>query len=138
MIARVINLALLTALVIAIPLSHMALSKRKKAATKKAAKVDICHFQGPTAGPHIGPFFPYPQVPLGWRRVRISRSAAAAHLLKHFDCTDFVMLDSGEECRCPCLENCVKVRDECLAAGGDVATCAAEAERCREACETDS
>ena len=23
----------------------------------------------PTAWPYIGPFYPYPQVPLGWRRV---------------------------------------------------------------------
>jgi hypothetical protein len=25
----------------------------------------------PTAWPYIGPFYPYPQVPLGWRRVSL-------------------------------------------------------------------
>ena len=26
----------------------------------------------PTAWPYIGPFYPYPQVPLGWRKVTLS------------------------------------------------------------------
>ena len=45
MFARIVNLVLLTALVIAIPLSHVALSKNK-VMKKKAAppKVEICHF----------------------------------------------------------------------------------------------
>jgi hypothetical protein len=25
----------------------------------------------PTAWPYIGPFYPYPQVPLGWRKVTL-------------------------------------------------------------------
>ncbi len=29
------------------------------------------HQYSPTAWPYIGPFYPYPQVPLGWRKVML-------------------------------------------------------------------
>ena len=35
------------------------------------ASVTYPHQYSPTAWPYIGPFYPYPQVPLGWRKVQL-------------------------------------------------------------------
>ena len=35
------------------------------------ASVTYPHQYSPTAWPYIGPFYPYPQVPLGWRKVKL-------------------------------------------------------------------
>ena len=34
----------------------------------------------PTAWPYIGPFYPYPQVPLGWRKVQLEWDDGWWHL----------------------------------------------------------
>ena len=85
MFSRVVNLILLTALVIAIPLSHVALSKKKAAQKKKAPpKVEICHF---------------PEDGDGGRVIRVSSRAVDAHVAKHGDCRTFVVYDTGG-CTC--------------------------------------
>ena len=41
------------------------------AASPNYAAVQYPSQYSPTAWPYIGPFYPYPQVPLGWRRVSL-------------------------------------------------------------------
>ncbi len=41
------------------------------AAYPNYAAVSYPHQYSPTAWPYIGPFYPYPQVPLGWRKVTL-------------------------------------------------------------------
>jgi hypothetical protein len=41
------------------------------AASPNVAAVQYPTQYSPTAWPYIGPFYPYPQVPLGWRRVSL-------------------------------------------------------------------
>ena len=41
------------------------------AAYPNYAAVTYPHQYSPTAWPYIGPFYPYPQVPLGWRKVML-------------------------------------------------------------------
>ena len=119
MFARVVNLVLLTALVIAIPLSHVALSKKK--APKKNGdpppKVAICHFPDDQPG-HV---------------IVVSENAVAMHIAKHGDCTAFVVLDTGE-CLClTCQELCAAVRDRCRADCPSL-TCVGECEQAFQQC----
>ena len=87
MFARIVNLVLLTALVIAIPLSHVALSKKK--APKKNGdpppKVAICHFPDDSDVGHV---------------IKVSENAVAAHVAKHGDCTSFAVSTDTGECTC--------------------------------------
>ena len=41
------------------------------AAYPNYAALTYPHQYSPTAWPYIGPFYPYPQVPLGWRKVML-------------------------------------------------------------------
>ena len=41
------------------------------ASSPNVASVQYPTQYSPTAWPYIGPFYPYPQVPLGWRRVSL-------------------------------------------------------------------
>ena len=123
MFARIVNLVLLTAIVIAIPLSHVALSKKK--AKKTAAKVEICHFPDDKDVGHV---------------IRVSSRAVAAHISKHGDCKDFTT-DATGACKCiPCTELCVAALERCLAdcpplgTGQCQADCQTEFNRCDIAC----
>ena len=132
MFARIVNLVLLTALVIAIPLSHVALSKAKKKVGKRAAKVEVCRFSAcDCADPETGV--------LTGRVLRVSRNALAAHLSKHGDCTQFTTDDTGY-CTClTCQELCLAAGRLCRAncPSGDLAClagCTAAFNRCAAGC----
>ena len=117
MFARIVNLVLLTALVIAIPLSHVALSK-KKAPKKNPAppKVAICHFPDDQPG-HV---------------IRVSANAVAAHVAKHGDCTSFAVDIESGECTCvgqSCEEDCDDEQQRCRENCGSTPTIA-----CLQAC----
>jgi hypothetical protein len=121
MFARVVNLALLVALAIAIPLSHQALSKKK--GNGPAPKVAICHFPDDEPG-HV---------------IEVSGNAVAAHIEKHGDCTDFSTDEATGVCTCPtCEERCQTDFDvaECEAAGGTPEDCQAALTECLDACAT--
>ena len=110
MIARLVSLALLIALVIVIPLSHTAMSKKAK--KKGRAKVSICHFSACDCADPTDDL-------LHGHVIRVSRRALAAHLAKHGDCTEFVREtnESGREiCRClTCQELCAAALESCQA-----------------------
>ena len=124
MFARIVNLVLLTALVIAIPLSHVALSK-KKAPTKNgpAPKVKICHFPDDQPG-HV---------------IEVSANAVAMHIAKHGDCIAF-QTDATGACTClTCQQLCAIERDRCRAGCppnefGCLERCNKEEKRCLLGC----
>ena len=118
MVARIVSFVLLTAVVIAIPLSHSALSM-KKAPTKNgpAPKVKICHFPDDQPG-HV---------------IEVSDNAVAMHIAKHGDCTQFTTDDTGA-CTClTCQELCEAARNRCRADCPSL-TCVGECEQAFQQC----
>jgi hypothetical protein len=99
---RVVNLALLAAAVVAVPLSHSALSQKKNGGPHgPAPKVQICHFPDDSTVGHV---------------IEVSQNAVAAHIAKHGDCTTFVTEETGG-CRClTCEEQCQADAESCRAA----------------------
>jgi hypothetical protein len=123
MTSRQLTLFALACFVLAIPLSHSAISK-KKAAKKNglAPKVALCHFsddEDSDAG-HV---------------INVSANAVPAHLEKHGDCTQFAEGDDGA-CRClTCEELCEAANQQCVAGCGPqdqecLATCQLELDQC--------
>ena len=125
MTSRQLTLFALACFVLAIPLSHSAISK-KKAPTKKgpAPKVALCHFSGDKPVGHV---------------IEVSSNAVAAHVEKHGDCTEFTASPDGG-CRClTCLELCQAAFDRCVAGCADndplcKDKCIAAGTRCRQGC----
>ena len=124
MTSRQLTLFALACFVLAIPLSHSAISAKKKAAKKKAApaKVALCHFSGDDPIGHV---------------IEVSSNAVAAHVEKHGDCTQFEALANGA-CRClTCEELCQSAFDRCAAGCSDplcIDECIAADKRCNLAC----
>jgi hypothetical protein len=113
--ARMISFVLLTAMVIAIPLSHTAVSK-KSGKKGPAPKVALCHFPDDQPG-HV---------------IEVSANAAAMHIAKHGDCTDFVVDIGSGECTCfgqSCAEDCDDEQQRCRENCGPTPTIA-----CLQAC----
>lgn len=98
MTARIITLILLVGCIIAIPLSHSAMSQKKKAHPEKTP---ICHFPEDSEGVgHV---------------IVVSKHAVDAHISKHGDCTDFLARPNGA-CRClTCEELCQRDARICRA-----------------------
>jgi hypothetical protein len=97
---------------LAVPLSHSAISAKKKGAPPE--KVAICHFPDDSEVGHV---------------IEVSENAVPAHVSKHGDCTEFVARPNGA-CRClTCEESCQRAARRCLAecADGDTA--------CQAACQ---
>lgn len=113
MVSRLASLGLLIAVVIAIPLSHSAVSKKNEG---PRPKVPICHFPDDSTEGHV---------------IVVSEAAVAAHLDKHGDCTAFVAGETERGCRClTCEETCEADAVTCRA------ECPAEDTQCLAACET--
>jgi hypothetical protein len=132
MTSRQLTLFALACFVLAIPLSHSAISAKKKATKKKAGaapKVALCHFPDDSDVGHV---------------IEVSSNAVAAHVEKHGDCTAFVARPNGA-CRClTCLESCTATFDRCVEGCGHyvgdtptdpcVDECIAKGTRCRLGC----
>jgi hypothetical protein len=124
---RVINLVLLAAAVVAVPLSHSALSQKNGGPKGPAPKVQICHFPDESTEGHV---------------IEVSQNAVAAHLAKHGDCTAFEVAEGTRDCRClTCDEQCQAAAESCRAACDPDDTecldaCAAALTECLAACET--
>jgi hypothetical protein len=126
MTSRQLTLFALACFVLAIPLSHSAISAKKKAAKKKEApaKVALCHFSGDNPVGHV---------------IEVSSNAVAAHVEKHGDCTEFEARPDGR-CRCStCEELCTAAFDRCVAGCRDTdpfcrEDCIAANNLCNSAC----
>jgi hypothetical protein len=125
MTSRQLTLFALACFVLAIPLSHSAISKKKaKKKNGPAPKVALCHFPDDSDVGHV---------------INVSANAVPAHIEKHGDCIHFLARDNGA-CRClTCTERCRLVRARCEEACGDdpncIARCNAFARECVILCE---
>lgn len=97
---RLVTLGLLLAGMVALPLSHLAISA--PGGKGKPGKVSLCHF---------------PSDKEEGRVIEVSEAAVAVHVSKHEDCTSYVVLDeNGKICRCAtCREKCQADYEKCRA-----------------------